>query len=83
MLKARLNSIAEAQDKANAAMADQRQQMLTASGIVIGDPKLRVGSNVALVDMGRFSLRPYKIEGLTHQINASGYRTQFQMRATT
>jgi phage protein D len=78
-----VNSIAEAQDKANAAMAEQRQQMLTASGTVIGNPQLRVGSNVALLDMGRFSLRPYRIESLTHQINASGYRTQFQMRATS
>jgi uncharacterized protein len=75
-----VNSIAEARDRANAEMAKLRRQLLTAGGSVVGDPKLRVGSIVALMDMGRFSLRPYVVESLTHQINASGYRTQFEMR---
>jgi phage protein D len=75
-----VNSISEAQAKADAVMAEQRRNLLSASGSVIGDPKLRVGSIVALRNMGRFSLQPYVIEQVTHQINQSGYRTSFEMR---
>lgn len=75
-----VNSIAEAQAKADAEMAKQRRHLLSASGSVVGDPKLRVGSIVALQGMGRFSLQPYVIERISHQINQSGYRASFEMR---
>lgn len=75
-----VNSISEAQAMADAVMAKQRGNLLSASGSVIGDPTLRVGSLVALQNMGRFSLLPYVIEQVIHQINQSGYRTTFEMR---
>lgn len=75
-----VNSPHEAQVMADAAMAEQRRNLLSANGSVIGDPKVRVGSVVMLENMGRFSLQPYVIEQVTHQINQSGYRTSFEMR---
>jgi hypothetical protein len=76
----RVTSIGEAQTLADAEMTEQRRNLLTANGSVIGDPQVRVGSIVALLGMGRFSLAPYVVEQVTHQINASGYRTTFAMR---
>lgn len=75
-----VNSLGEAQAMADAVMAEQRRNLLSANGSVIGDPKVRVGSIVTLGNMGRFSLQPYVIEQVTHQINQSGYRTSFEMR---
>ena len=76
----KVNSIAEAQDAADAAMLEQSRSLLSASGSVVGNPSLRVGSTIALSNMGRFSLDPYRIEQLTHRIDQSGYRTSFEMR---
>jgi phage protein D len=78
--QARASSIAEAQDLADAEMQEQRRKLLTASGSVVGDPNIRVGSLVSLENMGRFSLHPYVVEQATHRIDASGYRTTFTMR---
>lgn len=76
----RVSSIAEAQDLADSEMAEQRRNLMSASGSVIGDPNIRVGSQVILENMGRFSLHPYVVEKATHSIDASGYRTSFSMR---
>src|SRR5574337_554148 len=78
-----VNSISEAQAMADAAMLEQSRSLLAASGSVVGDPKLRVGSVVALRNMGRFSLHAYLVEQVTHEISQSGYRTSFEMRLST
>lgn len=75
-----VNSVGEAQARAEAAMLEQSRNLLSASGSVVGDAQLRVGSTVSLQNMGRFSLQTYLIEQLTHQVNQSGYRTSFEMR---
>lgn len=75
-----VSSRAEAQARADAAMLEQSSSLLSASGSVVGDPQLRVGSTVSLQNMGRFSLQSYLIERLTHQIDQAGYRTSFEMK---
>ena len=75
-----VHSVGEAQAMADAAMLEQSRSLLAASGSVVGDPMLRVGSAVTLQNMGRFSLQPYLIEQVTHHIDQSGYRTAFDMR---
>jgi phage protein D len=75
-----VNSVGEAQARADAAMLEQSRGLFSASGTVVGDPQLRVGSTVSLQNMGRFSLQTFLIEQLTHQVNQSGYRTAFEMR---
>jgi phage protein D len=75
-----VTSIDEAQALAEAEMDEQRRNLLTARGTVVGDPRVRVGSVVALVGMGRFGLRPFVVEHVGHTINQSGYQTAFGMR---
>jgi len=73
-------SVQEVKADADKALADQRRKLLTGSGSAVGDPGIGVGSIVTLIGMGRFSRHQYIIENVTHRIDASGYRSTFEMR---
>jgi hypothetical protein len=79
--QAEVNSISEAQAMAEREMTDIRRQLITATGSVVGDPQVRVGSVVLLEGMGRFSPGPYVVQTTGHRLDASGYLTSFSLRS--
>jgi phage protein D len=66
------------------AMGEMRRRIngrLTGHGSAVGDPRLRAGANVALTGLGpRFSGTNFRITGCSHRLDASGYRTNFDVR---
>jgi uncharacterized protein len=51
----------------------------TVEGEMIGDPAVRIGTNMQIDGVGRFSGR-YYIDSTTHKMGAQGYRTSFGAR---
>jgi len=80
--QAALSSAQEAQTRAEAAMANQDRALVTGNGSCIGDPHLRVGTELELKGIGRFA-DTYVIEEITHSVGDSGYQTSFQVRRKT
>ncbi len=74
-----VRTLAEAQALADARLAEQRRNLLSAEGSAIGDPDIRVGSTLLVADLGRFSGR-WVVEQARHTLDAGGYRTSFEMR---
>jgi phage protein D len=65
------------------AVAELRRRLnsrVTGRGTAVGDPRLRVGSVVALTGMGSFSGENYRLTSVTHVLDGSGYRTGFEVR---
>lgn len=54
-------------------------QRLTARGSSVGDPRLRAGRNLLIGNVGKFS-GLYRITSVNHSLDASGYRTSFELR---
>jgi phage protein D len=52
---------------------------LTGSASSIGDPRLRAGAVVRLEGMGPDFSQDYRVRSATHTIDASGYRTTFEV----
>lgn len=74
-----VRTIDEAQRLADASLAEQRRNQLSAEGSAVGNPDIRVGSTLLLANLGRFSSR-YIVERAQHTIDQGGYRTSFEMR---
>lgn len=55
-------------------------QRLTGSGSTIGDPRIRPGSVMKLEGLGQEFGGYYRVTSATHTIDASGYRTSFEVR---
>jgi phage protein D len=54
---------------------------VTARGSAVGDPRLRVGSTLAIAGVGpRFSGSSYRITSSSHSLDGGGYRTSFELR---
>jgi hypothetical protein len=51
----------------------------TASGNVIGDPRIRARTTLKIVGVGRFS-GFYYVESVTHRLGPNGYQTEFTAR---
>ena len=72
----------EAEELAEALLAERAYKFLTATGKAIGLPDLRPGDNVEIDGVGgRFS-GIYHVERTTHVLNASGLITEFKARKT-
>jgi uncharacterized protein len=53
---------------------------LTATGTVIGEPRLRAGMVVRIEGVGEEFGGLYRVTGVTHTVDGGGFRTQFQAR---
>ncbi len=53
---------------------------LTGSGSTIGDPRIKAGRVIRLDGLGDQFSGLYRVTSATHSIDASGYRTNFQVR---
>jgi phage protein D len=53
---------------------------LTGSGSTIGDPRIKAGKVVRLDGLGDQFSGLYRVTSATHNIDAGGYRTNFQLR---
>lgn len=73
-------SIEEAQNLALSLLAERAYEFITGTGQVIGLPDLRPGDNVELdLRSERFN-GLYYVKKVTHSIDDSGYRTDFEVR---
>lgn len=55
-------------------------QRLTGSGSTVGDPRIRAGTVLRLEGLGVQFGGLYRVTSATHTIDASGYRTRFDVR---
>lgn len=53
---------------------------LTATGTVVGEPKLRAGNVVRIEGAGEEFGGLYRVTGLTHTLDGGGFRTRFEAR---
>lgn len=74
----RVKSVAEAQTSADAELAKQRRNLLTAEGSSIGNTDIQPGSTLILSNMGRFNGN-YVVKTARHDISQNGYRTSFEL----
>ena len=83
VVDAPVGSAEEARTLALSLLAERSYEFVTGTGQVIGLPDLRPGDNVELDLAGsrRFN-GTYYVKKVTHTINDSGYRTDFEVRRT-
>jgi len=53
---------------------------LTATGTVLGEPRLRAGNALRIEGVGEEFGGLYRATGVTHTLDSGGYRTQFELR---
>jgi len=70
----------EANDIARAELRRRSMDYMHGSGTCIGNPDLHAGIVVELSNLGRRFSGNYYVTQATHTIDASGYRTRFQVR---
>ncbi len=70
----------EAKEIALAQLETQSLQFISGSGSCIGNPKLTARSVIALKGLGQRFSGSYYVISATHVIDASGYRTTFDVR---
>ena len=75
---ASVSSAEEASALAASTLASLRQEVLTGDGVCVGRPDLRVGSQLELSGVGRFS-GTYTVTEVTHAFGGNGYQTSFQL----
>ncbi len=76
----RVESLAQATDKARAALAQVNDLRLTGEFTVVGEPRLLAGNTVELTGMGRLS-GTYLIQTSRHSLNRdAGYTTTLEVR---
>lgn len=74
-----VSSAEEAQSYAENVLSQQQQGLITGSGASVGQPDMRVGTELELSGIGRFN-GTYVVEQVTHTVGGSGYQTTFQVR---
>jgi phage protein D len=73
-------SVEEARELAVSLLAERAYEFITGTGQVIGLPDLRPGDNIELDLMSERFDGTYYVKKVTHTINDSGYRTDFEVR---
>lgn len=73
----------EADRRARAILKRRSENLLKGSGESIGLPEIRADRNIELLGLGKRFSKTYYVEKSTHTINASGYKTTFQVKETT
>ncbi len=70
---------AQAEALAQAALDDLASAFVMAEGIVLGNPRLRLGSEVKLASVGKQFTGKYVVTELRHVYEAGGYRIHFKV----
>ncbi len=68
---------AQAKRLAQAALDELEQSFVTAEGVALGDPRLRLGSKVNLKHVGKQFTGTYVVTELRHLYEPTGYRNEF------
>jgi phage protein D len=78
--------IASPADIANSALViahelrEKLNNRLTGSGSAVGDPRIRAGAMIEIAGIGPDFSGNYRVVSATHNIDAGGYRTNFEVR---
>ncbi|MEM9189369.1 MAG: hypothetical protein AAGF12_09345 [Myxococcota bacterium] len=72
----------EANQYARALLKYHLDRLLTASGELMGDPRVRAGRSIAIEGVGRYN-GCYYLTSVVHSIGDSGYQTSFDARRNT
>lgn len=75
-----IESEAEAEKLARAALRKIAEDQITASGRTVGVPDLRAGSKIEVGGLGTRFSGTYLVTGTTHTLGGSGYTTDFTAR---
>lgn len=70
----------EVDEVAEAQLAVKALDFITGRGSVIGDPRLRARTVIELKGLGKRFSGKYYVTSATHTIDASGYRTDFEVK---
>jgi phage protein D len=73
-----VSSSQEAQNFAEHLFSRMQQRLITGHGTCMGEPKLRVGTQLVLGRIGRFS-GTYAVDRVTHSVGSGGYQTSFEV----
>ncbi|CAB1062424.1 hypothetical protein D1BOALGB6SA_7201 [Olavius sp. associated proteobacterium Delta 1] len=73
----------EADRQAKAILRKRSEIFVKGSGQSVGIPEIRADTNIELLGLGKVFSKTYYIEKATHTINASGYKTAFNVKDTT
>jgi phage protein D len=73
----------EADRQAKAILRKRSEIFVKGRGESVGIPEIRAGTNIELLGLGKVFSKTYYIEKATHTINASGYKTLFNVKDTT
>jgi phage protein D len=74
-----VNSVKEANDYAKAEMEKASSSLVTGTVSCIGIPQIRTGVCIYLDKMGERFSGKYYVNGTTHNIDSSGYKTSFSV----
>jgi phage protein D len=73
----------EADDMAKAELERMGRNLITASGVIVGNPNLLPGMWIEIKNVGeRFSRRYYFVTSVTNNYGADGYTTSFNVRSS-
>lgn len=75
-----VNSAEHANSIAQAKLNEASDSLIEGEGECIGIPQIRTGVNIKLEKMGEKFSGKYYVQGTTHTINSSGYRTRFSVK---
>jgi len=70
-------NLTQATALAQAALNELEQAFITAEGEAIGDPRLRLGSELKIQNAGQRFSGSYYVTGVTHSYGQDGYRNRF------
>jgi hypothetical protein len=82
-LRQPVQSQAQADQLARAALNERATRFLTGEAESIGLPQIRPDTNVALGNLGTAFSKYYDVQQATHRVDGSGYRTRFKVKETT
>jgi len=82
-LRQPVQSQAQADQLARAALNERATRFLTGEGEAIGVPLIRPDMNITLGNLGSAFSRTYYVQQTSHRVDGSGYRTRFKVQETT
>ncbi len=82
-LRQPVQSQAQADQLARAALNERATKFLTGEGESIGLPQIRPDTNITLGNLGTAFSRTYYVQQATHRVDGNGYRTRFKVKETT
>lgn len=74
-----VDSLQEAQDKADAKLNKRSMELINGDGECLGIPEIRAGKYIEFTGLGDKFNQPLYLKSVTHTINVSGYMTSFNV----